>query len=112
MESAGAHLATVTLLRMRDKHHAVAHFHGANLVFGAYDLSRTPSARGVGSRPERTYLTAAAFRSTSACLGRPRISAPPLEHLALRYLVRGFANPFDHSAWKLRGLTPNLGAFA
>jgi acetyl esterase len=47
-ESAGAHLAAVTLLRMRDKHNATARFLGANLVFGAYDLSRTPSQRGVG----------------------------------------------------------------
>lgn len=47
-ESAGAHLAAVTLLRMRDKHHAVHRFLGANLIFGAYDLSRTPSQRGVG----------------------------------------------------------------
>ena len=47
-ESAGAHLAAVTLLRVRDKHHAADRFLGANLVFGAYDLSRTPSQRGVG----------------------------------------------------------------
>lgn len=47
-ESAGAHLAAVTLLRMRDKFHAADRFLGANLVFGAYDLSRTPSQRGVG----------------------------------------------------------------
>ena len=47
-ESAGAHLAAVTLLRMRDKHDAADRFLGANLVFGAYDLSRTPSQRGVG----------------------------------------------------------------
>ncbi|HMD45216.1 MAG TPA: alpha/beta hydrolase [Acidimicrobiales bacterium] len=47
-ESAGAHLAAVTLLRMRDRHGAADRFLGANLVFGAYDLSRTPSQRGVG----------------------------------------------------------------
>jgi len=47
-ESAGAHLAAVTLLRMKDKHQAADRFLGANLVFGAYDLSRTPSQRGVG----------------------------------------------------------------
>src|SRR5262249_39047583 len=38
-ESAGAHLAAVTLLRLRDRHDAVDRFLGANLVFGAYDLS-------------------------------------------------------------------------
>jgi acetyl esterase len=55
-ESAGAHLAVVTLLRMRDRHHAVARFFGANLVFGAYDLSRTPSQRGVGITPGTDIL--------------------------------------------------------
>jgi acetyl esterase/lipase len=33
---------------MRDKYDAATRFLGANLVFGAYDLSRTPSQRGVG----------------------------------------------------------------
>jgi acetyl esterase/lipase len=47
-ESAGGHLAAVTLLRMRDRHDAIDRFLGANLVFGAYDLSRTPSQRGIG----------------------------------------------------------------
>jgi acetyl esterase len=45
-ESAGAHLSACTLLRMRDKHDAIDHFLGANLVFGPYDLGRTPSTRG------------------------------------------------------------------
>ena len=47
-ESAGAHLSAVTLLRMRDRHDAAERFCGANLVFGAYDLSRPPAARGIG----------------------------------------------------------------
>lgn len=46
--SAGGHLAAVTLLRMRDRHDYTG-FIGANLVYGAYDLSMTPSQRlGVG----------------------------------------------------------------
>jgi len=48
-ESAGAHLAAVTLLRLRDRHGAAGRISGANLVFGAYDLSATPSARGAGA---------------------------------------------------------------
>ncbi len=48
-ESAGAHLSAVTLLRLRDKHGATP-FVGANLVYGAYDLSFTPSVRGWGDR--------------------------------------------------------------
>jgi acetyl esterase len=47
-ESAGAHLSAVTLLRMRDRYDAARRFLGANLVFGIYDLSGTPSQRGVG----------------------------------------------------------------
>lgn len=45
--SAGAHLAAVTLLRLRDRHgpDALTHVVGANLVFGAYDLGLTPSQR-------------------------------------------------------------------
>lgn len=44
-ESAGAHLSAATLLRMRDRHGAISRFLGANLVFGCYDMSRTPSQR-------------------------------------------------------------------
>jgi acetyl esterase/lipase len=42
-ESAGAHLAVVTLLRLRDRHGIKNRFVAANLVFGAYDLNGTPS---------------------------------------------------------------------
>lgn len=49
-ESAGAHLSAVTLLRLRDRHGIRGAFAGANLVFGAYDLTLTPSARGWGDR--------------------------------------------------------------
>ena len=48
-ESAGAHLSVVTLLRLRDRH-GFTGFAGANLVFGAYDLSFTPSTRRWGDR--------------------------------------------------------------
>jgi len=48
--SAGAHLAAVTLLRMRDKHNAQP-FCGANLTYGSYDLNMTPSMRNWGDRP-------------------------------------------------------------
>ncbi len=49
-ESAGAHLSVVTLLRLRDRHGLNGRFVGANLVFGCYDLSLTPSARNWGDR--------------------------------------------------------------
>lgn len=47
--SAGAHLCALTLVRMRDKH-AYTQFLGANLVFGIYDLTMTPSMRNWGDR--------------------------------------------------------------
>ena len=43
-ESAGAHLAVVTLLRLRDRH-GLTPFAAANLTAGSYDLGLTPSAR-------------------------------------------------------------------
>jgi acetyl esterase len=55
-ESAGAHLSAVTLLRLRDRHDASQPFCGANLVFGAYDLGRTPSAMGIGLEPGTDIL--------------------------------------------------------
>ena len=55
-ESAGAHLTAVTLLRLRDRHGLGGRFSGANLVFGAYDLSSTPSAMGIGLTAEADML--------------------------------------------------------
>ena len=49
-ESAGAHLAVVTLLRMRDRH-GFTGFRAANLQYGAYDLALTPSAANWGDAP-------------------------------------------------------------
>jgi acetyl esterase/lipase len=52
-ESAGAHLSVVTLLRMRDRH-GYSGFQAANLVYGVFDLSMTPSQRAFGN--ERLIL--------------------------------------------------------
>ena len=60
-ESAGAHLAAVTLLRMRDKHDAADRFLGANLVFGAYDLSRRQVSGRVGIAPGTDILDGSGF---------------------------------------------------
>jgi acetyl esterase/lipase len=45
-ESAGAHLSVVTLLRLRDRQA----FAAANLVYGVFDLTHSPSSRRWGTR--------------------------------------------------------------
>jgi acetyl esterase len=48
-ESAGAHLAVLTLLRLRDRHQ-LRSFRSATLSSGCFDLRLTPSARRWGER--------------------------------------------------------------
>ncbi|RXF70778.1 alpha/beta hydrolase [Hansschlegelia zhihuaiae] len=48
-ESAGAHLAAVTLVRLRDRH-GLTPFSRANLTAGSFDLGLTPSARLFGDQ--------------------------------------------------------------
>jgi acetyl esterase len=48
-ESAGGHLAAVTVLRMRDRY-GYTGFRGANFVYGAFDMSMTPSQLAFGDR--------------------------------------------------------------
>ena len=50
-ESAGAHLALITLLRMRDRH-GYTGFLAANLLYGIFDLRLSPSARLYGPGPQ------------------------------------------------------------
>jgi len=47
-ESVGAHLAVMTLLRLRDRHDLPRAFRGANLNAGFFDLGLTPSVRNWG----------------------------------------------------------------
>ena len=47
-ESAGAHLAALTLLHLRDQREIMP-FHAANLVAGCYDCGMSPSVRNWGS---------------------------------------------------------------
>jgi len=49
-DSAGAHLAVVTLLRLRDRHRLGGAFAAAVLEYGGFDLSLTPSQRLWGER--------------------------------------------------------------
>lgn len=84
-ESTGAHLAAVTLLRLRDAGHGRA-FAAASLAFGLYDLGLTPSARAAASGltdRRRIEAVAAAFVPASFDRRHPDIS--PL-HADLRGL--------------------------
>jgi acetyl esterase len=49
-DSAGAHLAAVTLMRLRDRHAITGAFGAAVFQYGAFDLSMTPSQRLWGER--------------------------------------------------------------
>src|SRR4029077_20819162 len=52
--SAGGHLAAVTTLYIRDSLKAIDKVKGVNLVYGLYDLGRTPSHRHAS---DSTFLT-------------------------------------------------------
>jgi acetyl esterase/lipase len=49
-DSAGGHLSAVTLLRLRDRHAITGAFAAANLIYGCFDMSMTPSQRNWGER--------------------------------------------------------------
>lgn len=76
-ESAGAHLAVTTLLRLRDRH-GLAPFAGASLIAGCYDLAMTPSARNFHERLILTTrdvrLFSAGYVQARAALDDPDIS--------------------------------------
>ena len=48
-DSAGGHLSVTTLLRLRDRH-GIDAIRAANLIYGAFDLSQTPSQLNWGER--------------------------------------------------------------
>jgi len=82
-ESAGAYYTAVTLLRVRDELDAADRVNGANLVFGVYDLSGTPSQLGlrpseapdvVGDETFEDMIAAYAPNMSRLELRRPDIS--------------------------------------
>jgi len=82
-ESAGAHLAVTTLVRLRDRHGVSGAFQAANLVYGVYDLSGTPSRRNRGDRhpmlstPDRVWFR----RSFTGDRDREELRDPDLSPL-------------------------------
>lgn len=121
-ESAGAHLALVTLLRLRDRHGHIG-FRAANLVYGAYDLRGTPSARLYGDRPQ--VLDWPAIRwfvdqfASEAELDDPDVSPlfADLDSMPPAILTIGTNDPllddslFLHRRWLAAGLEADIHVF-
>lgn len=118
-ESAGAHLSAATLLRLRDAGLSSA-FRAANLTFGCYDLSLTPSARTTVGQPfiDATILDqmAAGFAGAHD-LRDPAISPlyADLSDLPRALFTVGTIDPlvddslFMHRRWETAG---NVGELA
>lgn len=118
-ESAGAHLAVLTLLRLREMG-CGQHFLGANLAFGVYDLSLTPSAVKAGDdlvcSHEEMCEASAAFRAGVAATS-PEVSPlyADLSALPPALFSVGTLDPLlddsllMHARWLLAG---NDGALA
>jgi acetyl esterase/lipase len=66
-ESAGGYYAAMTVLRVRDELDAIDRVIGANLVFGCYDLSGTPSVRGARPSDVPDLLTDDLFEFVNGC---------------------------------------------
>jgi acetyl esterase/lipase len=66
-ESAGGYYAALTLLRVRDELDAIDRVLGANLVFGVYDLSGTPSVRGARPSDVTDILEESIFPFVNEC---------------------------------------------
>lgn len=127
-ESAGAYLAAVTLLRVRDELDAIDHIVGANLAVGFYDFGATPSHRGV--RPtdlpdvldptlaagmRAAYLPGLSIEDTRAPVYSPLYA--PLHDLPPALLSTGTADHllddslFMHARWRAWGNRAELALY-
>lgn len=122
-ESAGAHLALVTMLRLRDRHGFTA-FAAANLLYGVFDLRLTPSARLYGPGPQ--VLTSDSVRwfidlfADESVRDMPDVSPllADLSALPPTIFTVGTNDPllddtlFMHQRWQAAGLESLLQVFA
>jgi acetyl esterase/lipase len=121
-ESAGAHLAAVTLLRLRDRHGRTP-FSAANFNYGCFDLGLTPSARNFGAR-ELLINTPACRRFNALFVGAADPSDPDVSPLyaALHDLppalfTVGTLDPllddslFMHARWRAAGNAAELAVY-
>lgn len=120
-ESAGANLAVSTLVRLRDMGRGGA-FSAANLLFGWFDLSQTPSARSSRGTPFVDHanlpLYAAAY-SPIIDLRDPAVSAlyADLHDLPPAFVTVGTIDPllddslFMHARWQAAGNPSELALY-
>lgn len=120
-ESAGANLAASTLVRLRDMG-KVSSFRAANLLFGCYDLSLTPSVRSAKGTPfvDRAVMEqfTAAFAG-DADLRHPAISPlyADLGNMPPALFTVGTVDPlrddslFMHMRWQAAGNRSELAVY-
>jgi acetyl esterase len=121
-ESAGANLSVVTLVRLRDRH-KISAFCGANLLYGVFDLSMTPSCRRWGDR--RLMLTTPTMEYCNRTYApndkhtNPDISPlyADLQGLPPAFFTVGTLDPllddsiFMHARWIAGGNQAELGLY-
>jgi len=73
-DSAGAHLAVVALLRLRDRH-GITPYSAANLGYGVFDVSQTPSSRNWGD--EALILSSSVMKWFGDHFAPPEIQQDP-----------------------------------
>jgi acetyl esterase len=120
-ESAGSNLAVSTLVRLRDMGH-VEPFRAANLLFGCYDLSLTPSVRSATDEP---FVNRAGMEQFTTAFGGgidlrdPEISPlyADLHGLPPALFTVGSVDPlrddslFMHMRWQAAGNLSELAIF-
>jgi acetyl esterase/lipase len=122
-ESAGGHLSSVTLLRLKQKH-GMTPFKAANLTFGCFDMGMTPSMRAFGDTgPTLSTRDVAHFRQSfipeGTDLSDPDISPlyADLGGLPDALFVVGTRDGllddslFMHARWLAAGNTAELGIY-
>jgi acetyl esterase/lipase len=122
-ESAGATLAAATLLRLRDRH-SFTGFRAANLSFGNYDMSMTPSQTLLGRDAYPICTDAIEFCTNSFAPDRHQRRNPDVSSLYadLRDLPRalftvGTLDPFlddtlfMHARWVAAGNQAELAVY-
>lgn len=123
-DSSGAHLAVLTLLRLRDRHN-LRPFRGVVLENGCYDLRLTPSARLWGTNDRRLVVTYELIQQLVDLFARGRDLSDPdispifaeLHDMPPALFLVGSEDPFVddtlfmESRWKLAGNDSELLVF-